>query len=161
MMPDVRVTIAPPDAPEALEILDAYWRDILARYYGRVAGEADVWLAVRDFPSDDLAPPTGLFLLACDEHGVVGCAGLRWMDDGVAELTRVFVAARGRRRGWARALLDAAEHEARADGRSEITAEVRGDLVEAQALYESHGYERVAPFSNSWHADVWLRKRLD
>ena len=156
----MRVTTVSPDAPEALEILDAYWRDILARYYGRTAGDADVWLAVRDYPSDDLAPPTGLFLLATDEHGPVGCAGLHWTDADVAELRRVFVAPRGRGRGWARALLDAAEREARASGRSEITAEVRGDLVEAQALYESHGYERVAPFSTSWHADVWLRKRL-
>jgi GNAT superfamily N-acetyltransferase len=156
----VRVTTVSPDAPEALETLDAYWRDILARYYGRAAGDADVWLAVRDYPSDDLAPPTGLFLLATDEHGAVGCAGLHWTSEDVAELRRVFVAPRGRRRGWARALLDAAEREALANGRGEITAEVRGDLVEAQALYESHGYERVAPFSTAPHADVWLRKRL-
>jgi ribosomal protein S18 acetylase RimI-like enzyme len=156
----VHVRTGLPDAPEALEILSAYWRDIVGRYYGRAATDAEVRRALHDYPSENLAPPTGIFLLGADEHGVIGCAGLRWTDGDEAELARVFVAARGRGRGWARALLDAAEQEARASGRTEITAEVRADLVEAQALYESHGYERVAAFSTRRYADVWLRKRL-
>ena len=149
-----------PDTPEALAILRDYWREIVARYNDGVATEDDIEETLLEFGSDDLVPPTGVFLLASDEHGVAGCAGLRWADGGEAELVRVFVAQRGRRRGLARALLDAAEHEARAAGRAAIIAEVRGDLVEAQALYDSHGYEQVAPFSSGPYADVWLRKRL-
>ena len=156
----MRVTTARPDSPEARAILAAYWREIVGRYYDRDATDAEVLQTLAEFPSDDLAPPTGVFMLVVDEHGVVGCGGLRWADGDEAELARVFVAARGRGRGWARALLDALEEQARADGRRAITAEVRADLVEAQALYESHGYEHVAPFSSAQYADVWLRKRL-
>jgi ribosomal protein S18 acetylase RimI-like enzyme len=154
------VTTCPPDAPEARAILHAYWREIVERYNDRAATDDEIQEADDDFPSDDLLPPTGVFFLATDPHGVVGCAGLRWADADRAQLARVFVAVRGRGKGWARALLDAAERAARASGRGEITAEVRADLVEAQALYESHGYERVEPFSTAPYADVWLRKRL-
>lgn len=154
------MTTARPDSPEALEILAAYWREIVGRYNDRDATDAEVQETLAVFPSDDLAPPTGVFLLVADEQGAVGCGGLRWAGAGEAELARVFVAARGRGRGWARALLDALEEQARANGRRAITAEVRADLVEAQALYESHGYEHVAPFSSAPYADVWLRKRL-
>lgn len=154
------VTIAPPGAPESIAILLDYWREIVARYNDRPATAAEAEEVLNEFPSDDLAPPTGVFVVARDEDGVVGCAGLRWGTGGEAELARVFVTERARSRGWARALLDALEREALANGQAAITAEVRGDLVEAQVLYESHGYERVAPFSSGPYVDVWLRKRL-
>ena len=154
------VTTASPGAPASLAILLEYWREIVARYHDREATDAEAEEVRSEFPSDDLAPPTGVFLLAQDEDGVAGCAGMQWCDAGEAELKRVFVAPRARGRGWARALLDAAEREALANGRTSIRAEVRADLVEAQALYESHGYEHVAPFSDGPYADVFLRKQL-
>ena len=156
----VIVRRADPGTPEAVEILSAYWRDIVGRYHGRTATDAEVGQALSDYPSDDLAPPMGVFLIATDEHGVVGCAGLRWAVYAQAELVRVFVAARGRGRGTARALLGAAEEAARTDGRTAITAEVRADLVEAQTLYEACGYADVPAFSTGRFADVWLRKHL-
>jgi ribosomal protein S18 acetylase RimI-like enzyme len=156
----VHVTTADPRAPQSLAILTDYWREIVHRFYDRAPTDAHVREVLDEFGSDDLVAPTGVFLLAVDEEDVVGCAGLYWTNADEAELRRMYIAPRGRRRGWARVLLDAAEREAVAAGRTAILAEVRGDLVEAQALYESHGYERVPAFSNASYADVWLRKPL-
>jgi len=154
------VRLADPGEPEAVAVLAGYWRDIVGRYFGREATDADVADAFRDYPSDHLAALGGLFLLARDEHGPVGSAGLRWRDDGDAELARMAVLPRGRHRGWGRRLLAVAEEQAREHGSPAIRLEVRGDLVEAQALYAECGYVEVPAFSDAKHADVWFRKAL-
>jgi hypothetical protein len=59
-----------------------------------VAGNAEpvmeVAAAMREEPSDDLALPRGLFLVAREEGAVLGCAGLRLLPGRIGEVTRVF-----------------------------------------------------------------------
>ena len=77
---------------------------------GSDAGRA----ALREDPSDDLAPPSGLFWVAREHGTVIGCAGQRPLPEGLGEVKRVFVepAARGRRLG--RRLMGKVEQCARA-----------------------------------------------
>ncbi len=46
---------------------------------------------MREDPSGDLCPPTGLFLVARQAAAVVGCIGLLLLPDGLGEVRRVFV----------------------------------------------------------------------
>lgn len=62
--------------------------------------------------------------------------------EGLAWISKVFVASSARRRGAGRALLEAAHAAARARGFREVGLRTRLVFVEAIALYEAAGYVR-------------------
>ncbi len=69
--------VVSPSSERARRALWSYIEDIASRYYGRPATAAEVEAALRDDPSEDLTQPTGLFLVAQQNHKIVACAGLR------------------------------------------------------------------------------------
>ena len=159
--PELAITVTSPAAGEARRVLRAYFDDVASRYYGRPATADEIAAAMSEDPSDDLAPPRGLLLVAQDEGGdVLGCAGLRLLPGHAAEVTRVFVVPAARRRGLASRLLDCLEEHARRHQVSVLRLDTRRDLVEARRLYARHGYREVAPFSSGPYADHWFEKIL-
>ena len=113
-----------------------------------------------DQPSDDLAAPTGAFLVARSGDTVLGCAGLRLVGDRVGEVKRVFVTphARGTRLGT-RLMLEL-EAVARRLDVSTLRLDTRHDLVEARGLYAAVGYVEVPAFNAGPYAEHWFAKRL-
>lgn len=144
------------EAVDGAGLLREYFTDVASRYYGRPATEAEVDAALAEDPSDDLA----CFLVGRYDGAPAGCAGLRLIGPGVAELTRVFVRATARRTGGGHALLMAAEHAARRLGAHTMRLDTRRDLVEARALYAAHGYAEIEPYSSGPYADHWYEKGL-
>jgi GNAT superfamily N-acetyltransferase len=150
------ITIEPSrlDRPEAEALVGALLDELRERY-----GEEDP-----DHPLvHELAGPAGgAFLLARVEGRPVGCGGLRRHDDGVAELKRMYVVPDQRGRGVARVLLAAIEAQAARLGYHAIVLETGVRQPEALALYEGHGYERIANFGPYIAAplSVCLRKEL-
>jgi GNAT superfamily N-acetyltransferase len=149
-----------PCADPARGILRSYFVEIVGRYYGREATEEEIDSAIRDFPSDDLAPPGGLLIVARERRAVLGCAGLRLLADGVGEVTRVFVVRSARGAGLGERLMHEVELHARTLGVRELRLDTRRDLVEGQRLYARIGYEQTAPFNDAPYADGWFRKRI-
>jgi len=90
----------------------------------------------------------------------VGCAGLRFLPGAVGEVTKVFVAARARRRGLGTRLMADLERCARAHDVTTLRLDTRYDLVEARRLYARLGYEEVPAFNNSPYSEHWFRKTL-
>jgi ribosomal protein S18 acetylase RimI-like enzyme len=158
--PHLAVTVTPPSADIAQRVLRAYFHDVASRYYGRAAADNEITAAMQDDPSDDLTPPHGLLLIAHENGNVLGCAGLRLLDNHVAELTRLFVMPAARRRGLGSQLLNCLEDHARQHGASTVRLDTRHDLIEARRLYARHGYHEVPPFSNGPYADHWFEKTL-
>jgi GNAT superfamily N-acetyltransferase len=148
--PELAITVTSPAAEEARRALRAYFDDVASRYYGRPATGDEIAAAMSEDPSDDLAPPRGLLLVAQENGGdVLGCAGLRLLPGHAAEVTRVFVVPAARRRGLGSRLLV-----------STLRLDTRRDLIEARQLYARHGYREVAPFSSGPYADHWFEKTL-
>ena len=154
------VTAALPSSPEGKGVLLAYFRDVVGRDHGRAATRDEVESEMREDPSDDLCPPTGLFLVARQDAGVVGCIGLLLLPDGLGEVRRVFVEPSARGRGVGAVLMRAVEDEARSRSVTRLRLDTRTDLVEARRLYARHGYREVAPFNDGRWADRWLEKSL-
>lgn len=154
------ITVVPPAAGEARQILRAYFDDVASRYYGRQATDEEITAAMRDDPSDDLELPHGLLVVARRQGGVVGCAGLRLLPGRIAEVTRVFVAPVARRRGLGSRLLDALEDHARQHQVCLLRLDTRSDLIEARRLYARHGYRSAVPFSCGPYAEYWYEKAL-
>jgi ribosomal protein S18 acetylase RimI-like enzyme len=158
--PELAIAVTSPVAAEACRILRAYFDDVAGRYFGRPATEAEIAAAMREDPSDDLTPPSGLLLVAREGGNVLGCAGLRLLPGQVAEVTRVFVVPAARGRGLGSRLLHCLEDHARQHRRSTLRLDTRRDLIEARRLYARHGYREVAPFRSGPYADYWFEKTL-
>lgn len=162
-----RVAPEPVDGAAAQAVLRAYYRDIVDRYHrahhGRAATDAEVAEALRDEPSDTLAPPHGVYLLARPAGGgpPAGCAGVRLLEPGTAELARVWVAGPARRAGLGGLLVAAAERAARDTlGARRVRLDTRADLTEARALYAGRGYAEIAAYHDGPYADHFYEKQL-
>ena len=68
--PDLAITVMRPAAGPARRALRAYFEDVAGRYYGRPPTEDEIAAAMREEPSDDLAPPHGLLLVAQENDDV-------------------------------------------------------------------------------------------
>ena len=99
----------------------------------------------RAFIADRLAKSDSVVLLAADAGSALGFAQLYPMFSSVSAarvwvLNDLFVEAHARRRGVARALLEAAEAFARDDGALRLELETDPDNRAAQTLYRATGW---------------------
>ena len=117
---------------------------------GALIAELDVDLRARypgiDFHTislDELLAPTSYFVVARVDGAVAGCGALRQREPGLMEVKRMFVRPAFRRRGVARAVLEALEAQARAVGATRLVLETATGQPEAMALYPSAGYRAI------------------
>jgi len=83
------------------------------------------------------------------------------LDRPVAEIKSMYVAPTARGRGIGRRMLARLEGVAAARGCAAARLDTLAKLAPACALYESAGYEPVADYNQSPHADRWYERRLD
>lgn len=106
-------------------------------------------------------PDTRWYLLAQDEHGLLGYVGLRSVAPD-ADVQTLAVATRGQGRGLGGVLLDALLVEATSRGCTQVFLEVRGDNAAALALYASRGFVRTGLRRGYYGSDqdaVLMRRR--
>jgi GNAT superfamily N-acetyltransferase len=109
----------------------------------------------------DFGPPHGTFLVGFDDDGLPVCAGgVKRLDDGTAEIKRMYVVPGARRRGLARVLLRALEDAARDLGYATVRLDTGPQQAHAQAMYEAAGYRPIANFNANPVASFWGEKRL-
>jgi GNAT superfamily N-acetyltransferase len=148
MANDVRLEVDRLDSPVGRELVEGVLGEYVERYG---FGDEEDGLS-----AEQLAPPTGVFLVAWIDDRAVGCGGFRRIDDDVAELKRMYTSRDARRRGVARAVLDELEARARELGYRRLILETGPKQPEAIALYESRGYGPGEPFGP--YADTgWTR----
>ena len=121
---------------------------------------------------DEVAPGTGVFLVARWSGLPVGCGALRRLREAglirelgprVGELKRMYVAPELRGKGIGRALLTRLEAEARALGLSRLVLETGTRQTEALALYRRAGFTEIpayGEYSASPGTSVCLAKVL-
>jgi GNAT superfamily N-acetyltransferase len=136
--PQVLLESIDPCSEEALLLLQQMRSEVMGRYY-------DV-LTVSTPPQIEPLVDGSVFLVARWEGNPVGCAGLRDMGGGVAEVKRMYVAPPFRRRGIARLLLEALERLAAQSSYSTLRLETGIRQPEAIALYESHAFQRIPAY---------------
>ncbi|WP_371477386.1 GNAT family N-acetyltransferase [Kitasatospora sp. NBC_00315] len=158
------VTPAPVGSSDALALLRDYYIEVSDRYYelhqGRSSTPAEIEEGLAGSPSDDLVPPTGVFLIGRHGGAAQSCAGLRVLDGRTVELTRVFVRPALRGTGGGGHLLAAVDEAARGLGAERIVLDTRLDLVEARALYARHGYVEIPAYSAGPYAEIWYAREL-
>jgi GNAT superfamily N-acetyltransferase len=123
-------------------LADELWRDLAIRYVDdptapEPKGESD------DLRPEELAPPSGRFVIALDDGEPVGCGAIRRHDARTAEIKRMWVRPAARSRGVARLILRELESSAVALGYRSMVLETGLRQPEAISLYESHGYSPI------------------
>ncbi|MFE1528525.1 GNAT family N-acetyltransferase [Streptomyces rochei] len=159
-------TVAPEpyDSPAAAALWRAFYTEVSDRWYllheGHPTDPGELEREIAAQTGADLAPPRGLLLVARYGGEAAGTAGIRLLEAGTAELTRVFLYQGMRGRGGATILVRAAEDAARELGASRMVLDTRSDLVEARALYARLGYAETEPHNHAPYAEHWFAKSL-
>ena len=113
-----------------------------AQRYGGTAEAILTWL--RNYPAAEFAAPGGGLLIGLLDGQPVTGGGFRPFDAETAELKRIWTDSRFRQRGLARALLVELERAIAARGYRRVYLTTGDRQPEAEALYLSSGYIRLA-----------------
>jgi DNA-binding MarR family transcriptional regulator/GNAT superfamily N-acetyltransferase len=108
----------------------------------------------------EMAPPSGLFLVARLRGAPIGCGGLLFHDTEPAEIKRMWVAPTSRGLGLGRRLLAELEERARTTGARSVRLDTNRNLTEAISMYRSSGYAEIPRFNDERYAHHWFEKRL-
>lgn len=130
----------------------------------------EAWVAERFGPTtpdrtstvtvDEMAPPNGAFVVVYDDGVALAGGGLRRLEDGVAEIKRMFVLERARGRGHGRRVLEALEAAAVDLGYSRIRLDTAQSMTTAMAMYRSAGYRDIEDYNGNSYASYWGEKEL-
>jgi GNAT superfamily N-acetyltransferase len=144
----VQIEPRPLDDPDVQALVE----EVQLEYVHRYGGPDHTELRPEEF-----APPRGLFLVVRSGAIPLGIGGWRAQDskvtglqDGDAEIKRMYVRAEARRRGIARRVLDALERTAADAGRRRMVLETGTAQPEALAMYAAAGYEPLNERFGVW-----------
>ncbi|HEY0590306.1 MAG TPA: GNAT family N-acetyltransferase [Thermoanaerobaculia bacterium] len=144
----MRIDIAPVANPRELEDV----RTLFMEY----ARSLDFSLCFQSFDEEVArlpgmyAPPKGALLLARVDGEAAGCAGLHELEDGIAEMKRLFVRPRYRDLGLGRALAQRILDEARAIGYRKMRLDtIQGTMDPAIRLYRRMGFVPIEPYRSN------------
>ena len=118
------------------------------------------------FPAaEHFEPPRGVFLVVDDDDGVVGCGGIRRLEDGPDgttpfEVKHLYLRPSMRGLGAGRILLAELERRAAAFGATDVVLDTNASLAAAGGLYRSSGYRDIEPYNDNPNATNWYGKRL-
>lgn len=125
-----------------------------AQYPGRAAHPGSVTTP------DEMTPPTGTFLVGCEDGRPVAIGGLRRLADGVCEIKRMYVVPDARSRGIGRALLAALEDAGRALGYERARLDAGPAQEHSQVLFARTGYREIPQYSANHIAVYFAEKHL-
>lgn len=95
----------------------------------------------------DYGPPEGRLWLAISDGGeAAGCVALRRLEQGIAEMKRLYVRPKHRGTGLGKRLTQTVLEEAERIGYQRIRLDTTPEMAGAIRLYESLGFNRIAPY---------------
>ncbi len=93
------------------------------------------------------APPGGRLLVGSLDGRVVGCVGVRRLDEQTCEMKRLFVNEDARGSGLGRVLAEASIAAARGLGYRRMRLDTVPGMETAQALYARLGFAEIEPYT--------------
>jgi len=93
--------------------------------------------------------PGGRFYLACCGEQIVGCIGLRKLDEENCEIKRLYVRAPFRRNGIGRRLTEQVVGDAREIGYRHVLLDTLPFLTTAIAMYKKMGFVEIESYNGS------------
>jgi DNA-binding MarR family transcriptional regulator/GNAT superfamily N-acetyltransferase len=151
----VTIALADPTSQDARWCIEHYFTELGERF--ETGFDPALGISAH---AHELVPPAGLLLVAHLQEELVGCGAVKFHENTVGEIKRMWVAPHARGLGLGRRLLKALEHEARKAGMTVLHLETNRTLMEAIELYRHSGYQEVEAFNDEPYAHHWFEKRL-
>lgn len=112
------------------------------------------------FP-DIYKEPEGTFLVAKDGDIVIGCVGIKKIEDSVCEMKRLYVKDDYKGEGIGRALVENILSEARKKGYQKIRLDTLKRMERALGLYEKYGFYYIGQYvENPIEDALFMEKTL-
>lgn len=109
---------------------------------------------------DEYKENNGNLWVALDEEKkVIGCVGIKHIDESIAELKRMYVNPNCRGKGISKELLQMAEEFVKAKSYKKIILSTRDNLERAIAFYGKNGFVRVS-VENTPNGVVYMEKSI-
>jgi len=153
-----------------MQIIEAHKGEHLAtirELFGEYARAIEVDLCFQSFDRElaelpgKYAPPDGRLFLAREGATPAGCVAVRKIGEGICEMKRLYVRPAFRGQGLGRTLANAVINAARHLGYERMRLDTLGSMNEALRLYESLGFQRIAPYyDNPSGCAVFMELRL-
>lgn len=141
----------------------AQGRELFREY----AKSLPVDLAFQDFETElinisrQYCKPSGALLLVIKADALIGCAGIRKIDDVTAELKRMYIRPPYRGQQVGLKLLEHALVLARFLGYKKIRLDTLKHMTEAQALYTASGFYEIPAYRfNPFEGAIYMEKEL-
>jgi GNAT superfamily N-acetyltransferase len=149
------LTVELADSEASVALQHAFFAEIASRYPGWEPASS------QSVESADLAPPTGIWVVAYLDGRPVGCGGIQALDSRTAEVRRIYLHASARGHGVGRAILGELERHARRLRYERVRLTTGDSQPEALRLFQSAGYLEIAPFTDGAYTSHWMEKTLD
>ena len=91
-------------------------------------------------------PPTGSLFLALSQNLPIGCVGVRYFEDGICEMKRLFVTPSFRGKRVGRLLAEAAVEAGKNLGYERMRLDTLPTMEKANHLYRSLGFVEIEPY---------------
>ena len=105
-------------------------------------------------------PPDNIFYLAECDGEAAGMGGLRCLEDGAAEIVRIYTRPAFRGRGIGTFMVSRLVEDARRIGYHSVRLDTGPFMISAQRIYKAAGFESVAPYAGAEPPEVlqpiWL-----
>ncbi|AFY42371.1 GNAT family N-acetyltransferase [Nostoc sp. PCC 7107] len=122
------------------------WINLMWSHEFHLSFDVNAYLEESLAQLDEFMPPVGRLLLAKYKGKIVGCVGLRRIDEGIGEIKRMYVKPKFREKGIGKALLENIIYEAANIGYSKLRLDTAPFTKEAQTLYHSLGFQDIEPY---------------
>jgi DNA-binding MarR family transcriptional regulator len=146
---------------ETVDPTDADARTAVGRYFAELDRRFDT--GFDPGAGDDpvlYRPPHGTFVVARSDGEPVACGGVQPLDDGSAEIKRMWVHDDWRGAGLGARMLRRLEDDAHAAGYAVVRLDTNAVLTEAIAMYERTGYRAISRYNDNPYAMCWFEKAL-
>lgn len=100
------------------------------------------------FPAQ-YSPPTGDLFLALSESQPIGCVGIRFLEEGICEMKRLYVRPNFRGNNAGTELSEAAIKAAKTLGYKRMRLDTLSSMEIANRLYKSLGFVEIEPYRHN------------
>ncbi|HTJ11794.1 MAG TPA: GNAT family N-acetyltransferase [Dinghuibacter sp.] len=131
-----------------------------AKLFKEYAADIGIDLAFQGFEGELTAlqkqygPPAGALILGYVDGTAAACVGVRRLEDGVAELKRMYVQPAFRGHGLGAGLLERALKATRELGYRKIRLDTLATMLSARALYRRFGFYEIPAYRYNPHDDA-------
>jgi len=101
-----------------------------------------------DFPGQ-YSSPNGRLYLASYNNQIIGCVGLRYFEDSICEMKRLYVKPNFRGKNAGRALAETTIKQAKDIGYGYMRIDTLPSMESANELYKILGFEQIEPYRHN------------